>query len=210
MKNKYTEEQFEFIKNNVVNPEKKLVEMFNKKFDIKITVGILGNIKSKLGIKSGLIGGRFQKGIIPYTKGKKWNEFMSEKGQQNCSKTWFKKGRISLNHRPVGSERINVYGYIEVKIEEPNKWKLKHRIIYEKANGKIPKKSKIIFLDGNKTNVNLDNLELITNEQSLIMNQKQYFTKNKSLTKSGVIISSLISKTRKLSQGASNVIKNKR
>lgn len=59
MSNKYTQEHFDFIKENVKNTEKDLVKMFNEKFEIKITVGILGNIKSKLGIRSGLVGGRF-------------------------------------------------------------------------------------------------------------------------------------------------------
>ena len=198
MGNKYNDKHLKFIKDNVRNTEKELVKMFNEKFDIKITVGILSNIKTKLGIRSGLVGGQFQKGQAPPNKGKKWDEFMSINGQINSRKTCFKKGHIPKNHRPVGSERVNVDGYLEIKVAEPNKWKLKHRVIYEQYYGKIPKGYKIIFLDGNKLNISVDNLEKISNNQSLIMNQNAFFTKNKDLTKSGVITSEIISKTRKL------------
>lgn len=198
MNNKYTEQHFNFIKENVKNTEKDLVKMFNEKFEIKITVGILGNIKSKLGIRSGLVGGRFEKGHNSFNKGKKWDEFMSVDGQTNSLKTTFKKGHQPHNHRTIGSERINKDGYVEIKIAEPNKWQLKHRYVYEQAFGIIPKGKKLIFLDGNRLNISLSNLQIISNEQSLIMNQKRYFSTNKDLTQTGIIVSKVISETRKL------------
>ena len=45
----------------------------------------------------------------------------------------FAKGNVPPNHRPVGSERISKDGYIEVKVAEPNKWRLKQRVVYEEA-----------------------------------------------------------------------------
>lgn len=198
MRNKYTNEHLQFIRENVKNTGKELVKIFNEKFEIQITVGILQNIKSKLGIRSGLVGGQFQKGQEPPNKGKKWSEFMSPKGIERSRNTCFKKGHIPKNHRPVGSERINVDGYIEIKVAEPNKWKLKHREIYENTFGKIPKAHKIVFLDGNKLNFDISNLDIISNSQSLIMNQKHYFSKNKELTSSGIITSKIICKMRTL------------
>lgn len=196
MKNKYSDEHLQFIKDNIRNTEKDLVDMFNNNFEIKINIHILGNIKTKLGIKSGLVGGRFEKGHKTFNKGKKWIDYMNVDSQNNCRKTTFKKGNQPHNHRPVGSERITKDGYIQIKVKEPNKWQLKHRFIYEKANGKIPKGTKLIFLDGNRFNFELSNLQIITCEQSLIMNQNHYFTTNKNLTKTGVIVSNLMSKTR--------------
>ena len=196
MSNKYTQEHFDFIKRNVKNTEKDLVKMFNENFDIKITTGILGNIKSKLGIRSGLSGGRFVKGHNSFNKGKKWADFMSIESQKNSLRTTFKKGHLPQNHRPVGSERVNKYGYIEIKIAEPNKWQLKHRYVYEQMNGPIPKGKKLIFLDGNRLNLSLDNLQIISNEESLIMNQKKYFSDNKNLTQTGALVAKVISQTR--------------
>ncbi len=44
---------------------------------------------------------------------------------KGSEKGWFEKGHISKNHKPIGSERINVAGYIEIKTAEPNKWELR-------------------------------------------------------------------------------------
>lgn len=197
MSNKYTQEHFDFIKRNVKNTEKDLVKMFNENFEIKITTGILGNIKSKLGIRSGLSGGRFVKGRNPFNKGKKWTDFMPIEGQKNSLRTTFKKGRLPQNHRPVGSERVNINGYIEIKVAEPNKWQFKHRYIYEQINGPIPKGKKVIFLDGNRLNFSLDNLQIISSEESLIMNQRKYFSNNKNLTQTGALVAKVINQMRK-------------
>ena len=198
MINRYTTEHKEFIRENIKNPEKVLVDMFNARFEIKINLSKLGNLKTKLGLRSGLIGGRFEKGQKAFNKGKKWDEFMPIKSQKKCLKTTFKKGNLPHNHKPIGSERITKDGYIEIKVSEPNTWQLKHRYIYEKVYGKIPSGDKLIFLDGNRLNISIENLQLVSSEQALIMSRNHYFTENKTLTQTGVMISRVISKTRKL------------
>lgn len=106
---------------------------------------------------------RFQKGAMPANKGKK----MPPELYAKCAPTMFKKGRPSLNLRPVGSERVNRDGYIEVKVMEPNKWALKHRFIWEQCYGPIPKGCNIQFLDGNRQNCSLCNLYLISRADQL-------------------------------------------
>ena len=56
------------------------------------------------------IAARFQKGSVPPNKGKK----VSPEVYSKIQPTMFKKGHSPVNHREVGSERINVYGYIEI------------------------------------------------------------------------------------------------
>lgn len=106
---------------------------------------------------------RIQPGHTPPNKGKK----MSPELYAKCAPTMFKKGQICKNHREVGSERVNVDGYVEIKVAEPNKWKLKHRVIWEQTNGAIPKGSNIQFKDGNPQNVSIDNLYIITRAEQL-------------------------------------------
>ena len=106
---------------------------------------------------------RYQKGCIPANKGKKMNPDTYTK----CAGTMFKKGNMPANHRDVGSERINKDGYIEVKVAEPNKWKAKHRVIWEEANGPVEKGYNVQFKDGNRLNVSLDNLYLISRQRQL-------------------------------------------
>jgi hypothetical protein len=112
------------------------------------------------------------------------------------NKTSFKKGDIPANHREVGSERINVYGYTEVKVAEPNKWKLKHRVIYEEHYGEIPKNHNVIFADGNKLNLDINNLVLVNKDQLLVLNKNELIKDNADLTKAGVNVANLMIKIR--------------
>lgn len=113
---------------------------------------------------------RFAKGHVPQNKGKK----MSAEMYAKAAPTMFKKGNTPVNHRKVGSERVNVDGYVEIKVAEPNKWKLKHRVLWEQVNGEIPAGMNIQFKNGNSQDVRIENLYLISksdqmkNENSLI------------------------------------------
>lgn len=197
-KHRYSVDEIEYITNNVPGRTlKELCSMVNAKFNLNITEEMLSNFKSKRGLKSGLVGGQFQKGNIPFNKGKKWSEYMSAEGQRNSSKTTFKKGNIPKNHRPVGSERLTKDGYIEIKVKEPNKWRLKHRLVYEQEHGNIPKGHKVIFADGDRLNLKLDNLVLVSSAEELIMNRRNLFFDNGQLTKTGALISKVIDTTRK-------------
>lgn len=195
---RYTKEQKEFlVKHNKGTYRQELADMFNKEFNDNITATEIKSFRGNNKLNSGLTG-QFEKGHIPYNKGKKWADYVSKKGQENSRKTTFKKGNIPHNHRPVGSERITKDGYTEIKIKEPNKWQLKHRYIYEKKYGKIPDGMNLIFLDGNKQNIELSNLKLVSRAEDLIMNTNKLFTKDKELTNSGVLIAKVINKTNKL------------
>ena len=146
-----------------------IVELMNKKFDREFT------------------------GIVPYNKGQKgvWN-----KGSE---KSWFKKGKAPTNHRPVGSESVDAKdGYLSVKVAEPNKWELKHKVIWEKANGKMPEGYCVIFADKNKRNFNLDNLVLVSKAELLIMNKEKLIKKDANLTKVGVNIAKVKAKVNEI------------
>ena len=103
------------------------------------------------------IASRFQKGQTPVNKGKR----VSPETYAKCQPTMFKKGHAPVNHREVGSERINVDGYIEIKVAEPNRWRLKHRIIWEQVNGEIPKGYNVQFKNHNPQDCRIENLYLI-------------------------------------------------
>lgn len=109
-------------------------------------------------------GGRrshFQKGNVPATKGRPISEWMSPEGIANSAKTRFKKGQRPLSWRPIGSERVNVEGYVEIKVREGlHGWDPKHRVVWAKANGAIPSGYHVRFRDGNKQNCDINNLYL--------------------------------------------------
>lgn len=105
-----------------------------------------------------VIANRFPPGHVPDNKGKK----MPPETYAKVSRTMFKKGQTPHNHREVGSERVNVDGYIEVKVAEPNKWRLKHRIIWEQHHGEIPKGHNVQFKNHNPQDCRIENLYLIS------------------------------------------------
>lgn len=195
---RYTKEQKQFlIDNNYMTPAKELANMFNQKFKTNLTSENIKNFRRNNKLNSGLTG-RFEKGSVPMNKGKKWDDYMSKEAQERSSKTTFKKGIIPHNHKPVGYERINVDGYVEIKVKEPNVFKLKHRAVYEQLNGPIPNGCNVIFADGNRMNLDPNNLILVTKKEMLIMAQKRLFKHNQSLTRSGHMLAKVIDKQNKL------------
>lgn len=106
---------------------------------------------------------RFPKGNIPVNKGKK----MPPNIYNKVRKTMFRKGNTPANHKPVGYERVTRDGYVEVKVAEPNKFRLKHRIVWEENFGTIPPGHNVQFRDKNRQNLNPDNLYLISRSEQL-------------------------------------------
>ena len=195
----YSQEEDNFLIDNVKGISlKELQEQFNKKFSYNLSESAIANRKNKLGLSSGIKGGQFQKGSVPFNKGKKQKDYMSEEAINKTKNTRFKKGNIPHNHRSLGSERTTIEGYIEVKVAEPNKWKTKAVVIYEEKYGKIPKGHKVIYLDGNRQNLDVSNLKVISSAEELIMNRNNLRYSNKELTESGCLVAKIINKRRKL------------
>lgn len=189
----YSTEEEKFLIDNVKGiSAKELTEKFNKQFNLKLSESAIKNRKVKLGLSSGIKGGQFKKGHNTWNKG--------IKGYMGANKTSFKKGNIPHNHKPVGSERITKDGYIEIKVAEPNKWELKHRHIYKKHYGEIPKGYNVMFADKNKLNLDIDNLILVSKSEDLIMNTRKLIFEDQQLTKTGHLIAKVINKTIQVSK----------
>ena len=166
MQIRYTAEEKAFLRSFIPRHFSYEVQRaFEEKFGRSITCSQIKCFKGNNKVRSGM-DTRFKKGTVPPNKGKK----MSAEQYAKSSRTMFKKGGIPQNYRPVGSERVNVDGYIEIKIADPSKWELKHRFVWEESNGKIPAGMNLIFKDNNPLNVKLDNLMLVTRAENMIIN----------------------------------------
>ena len=200
-RSKYTKEQTDFLREIIPGHTDRLVcEEFNKKFNLNISEGILGNLKTKFKLKNGLVGGQFVKGQVSHNKGKKWDDFISKDKQKNSLTTCFKKGNLPHNRKEIGSERITKDGYIQVKVQDGKgnrNWELKQNIIYKQAHGEIPKGYHVSFADQNRTNYSLDNLILVSRAENLIMNRRGLYYTDTEITKSGHILAKLIDKQNK-------------
>lgn len=185
---KYTEEEKQFLKEFVSgHSHKEICEAFNKKFNCNIPISTINGYISNHKLNTGRTG-RFEKGTIPHNKGAEGVHY------PGCEKTWFKKGEIPANHRIIGSERITKDGYIEIKVAEPNKWKLKHRFVWEQNFRVIPKGHAILFKDQNKLNIDIENLMLISRKELAILNKNNLIFSDPELTSTGVNIAKLMVK----------------
>lgn len=198
-------EQEEFISKNYKGiSSEKLTNLLNKKFNTSFKTTQIQAYKTRNKLRSGY-NTQFKKGQEPANKGLTWDEYMEKEAQERCRVTQFKKGDRPLNHRPVGSERITVDGYVEIKVKEPNVWRLKHYVEWEKVYGKVPKGHRFLFLDGDRTNLNLDNLKLVPMSVGAIMNKRGLYTKgNKDLNEAGSLIAEILHKKYSLKKGNIN------
>lgn len=188
----FTTEQKDFIKQNVNGlSNQKLADLVNKKFNLSVTAKQVRTWKKNNRISSGLTG-QFEKGSVPANKG--------TKGLYNVggNKTSFKTGQRPNNYKPIGTEKIDKYGYVLVKVQDDGpwhkRWRGKHKVIWEKENGPVPPGHKLLFADQNKQNLSLDNLILVTNKQMVTLNTKGLLTNKPDLNKTGLIVADLYHK----------------
>lgn len=183
---KWTEEEKEYLKSIVFGrSHDEILKLMNEKFEYEFTKEQIKGVIARNKLKTGRTG-YFEKGIIPWNKG--------TKGVCKANKTTFKKGNKSWNYKPVGSERINSEGYTDVKIADPNKWKLKHHILWEKEVGPIPEGYVLVFADRNKQNIKIENLLLVNKKQILTMNANNLISEEAEVTKAGLNLAKLINK----------------
>lgn len=175
----YTSEEREFFKEYIQgHTYKEIREKFIARFGWCITEG---QVKGYIGyhrLNNGLTG-RFPK----------WKKGECAAGSE---KGWFQKGRVSERRSPVGTERVSKAGYLEVKVAEPDKWRLKHRIVWEAENGKVPKGECIIFLNGDKADVRLCNLALVDRRVHMRMNKTGLRFEDADITRAGVNVGKLL------------------
>ena len=188
---KWTDEEKEYLKEIVLGKSyNEIASLMKDKFNYDFKTSQIKSAIKRYGLTTGRTG-YFEKKLIPWNKGKK--------GYMGANKTSFKKGIIPKNHKPVGTERVdNREGYTKVKIGEPNRWELKHKVIYEKHHGKVEDGYTVIFLDGDNTNFDIDNLCKVSRHQLLLLNQHKLIYNNKELTGAGIEVVNLIIKTREI------------
>lgn len=116
----------------------------------------------------------------------------------------YRKKFVPAHKKSVNDESIytrkNGRKEVLVKVSEPDVWKLKSRVIWEKHNGKIPEGHIVIFLDGDTQNFDLKNLALVPRAVNARINQNGYRTNNAELTKAGIQAAEILAKIGELSQ----------
>jgi hypothetical protein len=170
----YTEAEKAFVKDLSALPRADLHRAFcdwSGRTDVSVEA------LKQLCLRNGWTTGRtgcFPKGNVPVNKGKK------RPYNANSAKTQFGKGRLPHNFRGAGHERIDKRdGYVHMVVDETNPYTgaatrvvLKHRWLWEKANGPIPKDMRLKCLDGDKSNTDPSNWEAIPTAMAPRLNGK--------------------------------------
>ena len=187
---KYTDEQLAFLKLNQTVERKQLTADFNRRFNTAQSVTSIKSVCKRYGFKTGRTG-RFEKGNIPninsYPKGP--------------NKTSFKKGHRPHNWKPIGTERITEEGYLQRKVTDTGNtvkdYVEVHRLVWEKQHGKIPPGHIIIFKDGDKTNITIDNLMMIKRSEHAVINKAGLANVEPELKETAVAFARLKTQVRK-------------
>ncbi|MBV2128201.1 HNH endonuclease signature motif containing protein [Arsukibacterium indicum] len=179
----FTNEQVAFIRSeyqNLTVPE--LTKQFNSKFSADKSKQQIKNFIFQQGIRCNR-SGHFEKGQQPWNTGKKgWT------AGGRSAETRFKPGHQRSDTQQVGAIRADRKdGYLMVKVEMPNKWRLMHVVEWEKHYGPIPPNHRLWFKDNDRTNWHIDNLMLITRAQGAVIN-KQGLGKVASEHKAAVVV----------------------
>lgn len=87
---------------------------------------------------------------------------------------------------------------MKVKIAEPDKWELKHRLVWQQKYGKIPEGSCLIFLNGNRQDCRIENLMLIKRSILVVLNKEKLIFDDAAATKCGVTIAMIKSRISEL------------
>lgn len=165
----FTQEQIDFIAENYAGRSiARMTDLFNKRFNDTKTRQQIKTFVHNLGLISGRTG-RFEKGNIPHNKGRKgWD------AGGNSAKTRFKPGQRGSKWVPVGSERITKDGIIQRKVNDtgypPHDWKSAHALLYERHHGPIPDGHIVRFRNRDKTDIRIENLELVSRAENMRRN----------------------------------------
>lgn len=157
---KYSDAEIAWLHDNCKLPIGECFPAFRAKFGREdVTAEQLRALRKREGLKTGR-SGRFEKGSVPWSKGRKLPY------NANSARTQFKKGQIPHTHRGAGHESVGEDGYIWIIVDAPNPWTgastrriHKHRWLWEQANGTVPKGYALKCLDGDRHNTDPSNWE---------------------------------------------------
>jgi hypothetical protein len=124
---------------------------------------------------------RFKKGHAPPNKGLRRPGW----GPGRMKETQFRKGErrgVAVRlYQPIGTERISKDGYLERKVNDDlplqARWRAVHLLVWEAANGPLPKGYAICFKNRDKTDIRIDNLECITRRELMQRNTVHNYPK---------------------------------
>ena len=150
---KYTQEMLDWVEKHQAGiTRQELADRFNAEFGFDTKAVNMISLCGKRGWENGL-SGRFKKGGNAWTRNRL--------------------GYSTSKRLPIGSESNDTGGYTIVKVSHKHpRWIGKHVIKWQEVNGEIPDGYMLRFLDGDKKNIELNNLICVPKKVSAITNMR--------------------------------------
>jgi hypothetical protein len=137
---------------------------------------ILGLAKSDAYLRSPLAGQfrpgshvgkahQFLPGHVPANKGLRRPGWGPGRMKAHQFKPGVRQGVAVRLYKPIGAERVSKDGYRERKVNDDlplqARWRAVHLLVWEAAHGPVPAGHAIVFVNGDKADIRLDNLACI-------------------------------------------------
>ena len=170
---KYTPEMIDFIRclaqNNNTHD---ILNLFNEKYNANVSLHNIRNAMFRNKINKN----------IPCKKGRPYGYNGEREYSVGHEFTLYRSGQ----KKNMVYVKISKEG--KGKRKRSGEWVLKHRLLWEQANGKIPEGYNIIFLDNNHNNFDLSNLEMASITEIHLLNKYGLNFNDKDMTKLGLTI----------------------
>lgn len=117
---------------------------------------------------------RYPPGHVPANKGLRRPGWSPGRMRETQFRKGERRGVAVTLYQPIGAERLSKEGYLQRKVNDDlplqARWRGVHILVWEAANGPVPKGHAVAFLNGDKKDIRLANLELITRAQLMARN----------------------------------------
>lgn len=162
------------------DPDDATLRILYKQITARAIGEILGRTRSAIKNRAQTLGlakpgennGSFRKGMTPWNKGSHY--VAGGRSAQTRFKAGTRNGRAAQLWQPIGAERVTKDGYLERKLTDTGVTRRDyvpvHHIVWRAAGFDIPPGHALCFKDGNKKNIVIANLELITRAALMLRN----------------------------------------
>jgi hypothetical protein len=157
----YSAEEMAWLEANRLMAIADYAAAFNERFGRAVDPVNLHALRKRKGWKTGR-SGCFEKGQAPPCAPGRGGR------HPNAQRTQFRKGGEPHNTKFLGHERVSKDGYVEISVAQTNpytgysrRYVLKHRHLWEQANGPVPAGYALKCLDGDRQNTDPANWEAV-------------------------------------------------
>lgn len=175
---KYTDEQLGWLRGYIPgHHEQEIIDAYAGRYGERLTVSMVANLKTKLGIISGTVGGQFRRGHEPPNKGKTWDELgITQEKRERMLRTAFKPGQTPHNaYRALLDEKTDQYGtwvYVRPRNRRygADDWVSKQRFVWMQHYGREwPEGCRAVFADRDSENFDPENIVPVPGEIYVIV-----------------------------------------